>query len=186
MQQPLDDQKIARCAVLHIPNLMFPVTQERVDTGRPRLLSDRLSWRHRARPSATLHETQACPPCEGANLITTYLTPFAAELQPGWCINENAPHAHPRAAPPAYIPQPAPPQIPRRAPASPVPGSCQPAPSSPRTIPSRPRTTRCPPPRRRFGHRYATWLLQSCLLDAPQAATARISPITPSAPKCCR
>jgi hypothetical protein len=48
------------------PNLMFPALKRaRVDT----ILLDcpgRLSWRHRARPSATLHETQACP--LGANL----------------------------------------------------------------------------------------------------------------------
>ena len=36
MRLPLDDQKIARCTLSHIPNLMFPVTQERVDTGRPK------------------------------------------------------------------------------------------------------------------------------------------------------
>jgi hypothetical protein len=37
-------------------NLMFPV-KERVDTGRLDC-PNRLSWRHRARPSATLHEIQ--------------------------------------------------------------------------------------------------------------------------------
>src|SRR5580692_4583153 len=121
MALPLDDQKIARCTLSHIPNLMFPVTQERVDTGRPRLLSDRLSWRHRARPSATLHETQACPPCDGANLITFYLTPIQSEMQPRRCTRKfsaDAPHAHPRAGPPADTPSPAPPQLPRRASAS--------------------------------------------------------------------
>src|SRR5271156_3073016 len=45
-------------------------TQERVDT----ILLDcpgRLSWRHRARPSATLHEIQARS--QGANLNTSFL-----------------------------------------------------------------------------------------------------------------
>ena len=47
------------------PNLMFPSPirfwirhQERVDTVVSDCLS-RLSWRHRARPSATLHKIQA-------------------------------------------------------------------------------------------------------------------------------
>jgi hypothetical protein len=43
------------------PNLMFPgfaAIQERVDTGTT--CSVRLSWRLRARPSATLHEIQIC------------------------------------------------------------------------------------------------------------------------------
>ncbi len=46
---------------LRAPNLMFPVAdafQERVDTGTK--CSVRLSWRLRARPSATLHEIQIC------------------------------------------------------------------------------------------------------------------------------
>ena len=48
------------------PNLMFPAFKPaRVDTILL-VCPGRLSWRHRARPSATLHETQACP--LGANL----------------------------------------------------------------------------------------------------------------------
>src|ERR1700733_10203637 len=44
----------------HVPRL-----RARVDTILP-FCAGRLSWRHRARPSTTLHETQACP--LGANL----------------------------------------------------------------------------------------------------------------------
>jgi hypothetical protein len=36
------------------------------------LCAGRLSWRHRARPSATLHETQACP--LGANMNDSFLS----------------------------------------------------------------------------------------------------------------
>src|ERR1700679_268693 len=39
----------------HVPRL-----RARVDTILP-FCAGRLSWRHRARPSTTLHETQACP-----------------------------------------------------------------------------------------------------------------------------
>src|SRR5271163_4865079 len=41
----------------HVPHFPFG-SQERVDTDVSDCLS-RLSWRHRARPSATLHEIQA-------------------------------------------------------------------------------------------------------------------------------
>ena len=41
----------------HVPRFPFE-NQERVDTVVSDCLS-RLSWRHRARPSATLHEIQA-------------------------------------------------------------------------------------------------------------------------------
>ena len=38
-----------------------PCFQERVGTSHPGyMIPDRLPWRHRARPSATLHEIQVC------------------------------------------------------------------------------------------------------------------------------
>ena len=41
----------------HVPRF-----QERVGTGHPGyMIPDRLPWRHRARPSATLHEIQVHP-----------------------------------------------------------------------------------------------------------------------------
>jgi hypothetical protein len=66
-------QEIARdgesAGALNTPNLMFPASlrslKERVDTVI-RNCSGRLSWRHRARPSTTLHEIQARP--KGANM----------------------------------------------------------------------------------------------------------------------
>ena len=47
------------------PESHVPRCRARVDTILP-FCAGRLSWRHRARPSATLHEIQACP--LGANL----------------------------------------------------------------------------------------------------------------------
>ena len=47
------------------PESHVPRYRARVDTILP-FCAGRLSWRHRARPSTTLHETQACP--LGANL----------------------------------------------------------------------------------------------------------------------
>ena len=50
---------LARCdTALHPRISCSPPSQERVDTDVLDCLS-RLSWRHRARPSATLHEIQA-------------------------------------------------------------------------------------------------------------------------------
>src|SRR5881398_393925 len=43
---------------LRAPNLMFPVS--RIELTPVRACSVRLSWRLRARPSATLHEIQIC------------------------------------------------------------------------------------------------------------------------------
>jgi hypothetical protein len=41
---------------LHPPNLMYPVAFASRRELTPVLCSVRLSWRHRARPSTTLHE----------------------------------------------------------------------------------------------------------------------------------
>ena len=61
--------EMAAAYAAYTPNLMFPSSrkshQERVDTD-VRSCSGRLSWRHRARPSTTLHEIQARS--KGANL----------------------------------------------------------------------------------------------------------------------
>jgi hypothetical protein len=53
------------------PESHVPRCRARVDTILP-FCAGRLSWRHRARPSATLHETQACP--LGANLNDSFLS----------------------------------------------------------------------------------------------------------------
>jgi hypothetical protein len=48
-----------------------PCFQERVGTGHPGyMIPDRLPWRHRARPSATLHEIQVRPKSKSELVFT--------------------------------------------------------------------------------------------------------------------
>jgi hypothetical protein len=56
-EKRLSESKYSTLAESHVPCF-----QERVGTGHPRyMIPDRLPWRLRARPSATLHEIQVRP-----------------------------------------------------------------------------------------------------------------------------
>src|SRR5579871_4998460 len=56
-EKRLSESKYVALAESHVPCF-----QERVGTSHPGyMISDRLPWRLRARPSATLHEIQVCP-----------------------------------------------------------------------------------------------------------------------------
>jgi hypothetical protein len=65
----------------HVPRL-----RARVDTILP-FCAGRLSWRHRARPSTTLHETQACP--LGAKLNDLFLSQGQGQCK-GVCSEQRA------------------------------------------------------------------------------------------------
>src|ERR1700684_3952994 len=68
------------------PDSHVPRLRARVDTILP-FCAGRLSWRHRARPSTTLHETQACP--LGANL-NSYFLPHGHRVRKGVCSKRYA------------------------------------------------------------------------------------------------
>ena len=56
-EKRLSESRYSALAESHVPRF-----QERVGTSHPGyMIPDRLPWRHRARPSATLHEIQVHP-----------------------------------------------------------------------------------------------------------------------------